>query len=96
MRFQYTKPDYVGDSGKSAGRNFIFQWAPDGRGRDYVETKDGVGNIWRQPLAGGPPKQLTHFASEEVMDFDWSPDGEQLLVSRGRSSRNVFLLSNFY
>uniref|UniRef100_UPI001C5C9D35 hypothetical protein n=1 Tax=Nevskia soli TaxID=418856 RepID=UPI001C5C9D35 len=57
--------------------------------------KDGIGNIWEQQLAGGPPKQLTHFASEEAIHFDWSPDGTQLLVARGHSRRNVFLLSNF-
>ena len=81
---------------RPAGRPFIFQWAPDARAIDYVQTKNGIGNIWEQPLAGGPPKQLTHFASEEIMGFDWSPDGAQVMVSRGNSSRNVFLLSNFH
>jgi hypothetical protein len=80
---------------RPAVRPFNFQWAPDGKAIDYVQTKDGIGNIGEQQLAGGPPKQRTHFASEEVMHFDWSPDGTQLLVARGPSRRRVFLLSNF-
>jgi len=73
----------------------VFQWSPDGRALDYVMTANGVGNIWRQPLAGGAPIQLTHFNSEQISSFDWSPDGKQLLLSRGYTYRNVFLISNF-
>jgi Tol biopolymer transport system component len=73
-----------------------FQWAPDGRAIDYALTKNGVGNIWRQALAGDAPKQLTHFESEEISDFDWSPDGKQLVISRGHTNRNVLLISNFH
>src|SRR5271169_2877722 len=38
-------------------------WSPDGRAIDYSLTRGGVSDIWRQPLSGGPPKQLTHFPS---------------------------------
>jgi len=75
---------------------FVFQWAPDGQSIDYVQTRDGVGNVWEQRLTGGAPKQLTHFTSDQITDFDWSPDGKQLLTSRGHTSSNVFLLSNFH
>jgi Tol biopolymer transport system component len=30
-------------------------WAPDESGLDYVVTSNGVSNIWRLPLGGGPP-----------------------------------------
>jgi Tol biopolymer transport system component len=81
---------------RPAEPSFIFQWAPDGKAIDYIQTKGGVTNIWQQPLTGSPPRQLTHFTSDEITDFDLSPDGKQLLLSRGHSSRNVFLLSNFH
>jgi Tol biopolymer transport system component len=81
---------------RPAELTFIFQWAPNGKAIDYIQTKGGVSNIWEQPLTGSPPRQLTHFTSDEITDFDWSPDGKQLLLSRGHSSRNVFLLSNFH
>ena len=84
---------YSFDRPPSAGQH---GWAPNGQGVDYVLTTNGVGNIWEQPLSGGPPKQITHFQSEEISTFDWSHDGKQLLVSRGHVNRNVLLISNFH
>lgn len=102
----FTKPNVLKvlalDTGKELysferprSRPFIFRWAPGGQAIDYVLTKDGVGNIWEQSVAGTAAKQLTHFSSEEISSFDWSSDGKQLLVSRGHANRNVILISNF-
>ena len=44
----------------------IVIWAPDGKSIDYLVTRGGVTNIWRQALSGGPAKQLTHFTSDLV------------------------------
>jgi Tol biopolymer transport system component len=71
------------------------RWAPRGEAIEYVLTKDGVSNIWQQRLAGGPPKQVTHFDSGEIFDFEWSPDGRQLALTRGSESSDVILISNF-
>jgi Tol biopolymer transport system component len=71
------------------------RWAPRGEAIEYVLTKDGVSNIWQQRLAGGPPKQVTHFDSGEIFDFEWSPDGRQLALTRGSESSDVILMSNF-
>jgi len=90
------------DSGKELYRFarppsvFAIRWAPDSQGVDITLTRGGVGNIWEQPLSGGPLKQITHFTSEEISDFEWSPDGKQLLLSRGHVNRNVLLISNFH
>jgi hypothetical protein len=54
-----------------------------------------VGNIWEQSLTGGPARQVTHFKSELIRDFDWSHDGKQLVVARGHLNSNVVLISNF-
>jgi serine/threonine protein kinase/Tol biopolymer transport system component len=72
-----------------------FRWAPEGKALDYSLTRGGVSNIWRQPLAGGPPKQITNFKSERIYSFDWSRDGKQLALARGHPSRDVILISNF-
>jgi serine/threonine protein kinase/Tol biopolymer transport system component len=40
------------------------EWTPEGRGLCYVITTNNVPNIWMQSLAGGQPKQITHFASD--------------------------------
>jgi len=73
----------------------LVRWSPDGTGLDYLETRDQATNVWEQPLAGGVPKQLTHFASERIFNFNWSPDGKRLLVTRGNFSSDVVLISNF-
>jgi Tol biopolymer transport system component len=74
----------------------VFGWSGDGRALHYVLTRGGVGNIWEQPLAGGPAKQITHFKGELIRDFDWSHDGKQLVVARGHLNSNVVLISNFH
>jgi len=71
------------------------QWAPDGRAIDYLLTRDGVTNIWRQPLTGGAPKQITNFPSGLMFNFDWSRDGKQLAMARGSVSSDIVLISNF-
>jgi serine/threonine protein kinase/Tol biopolymer transport system component len=70
------------------------RWAPSGEAIDYVLTRNGVSNIWRQNLAGGAPKQITTFDSEQIFDFDWSRDGRQLALTRGSESSDVILISN--
>ena len=71
------------------------RWAPAGEAIDYVLTRNGVSNIWRQNLAGGTPKQITNFESGQIFDFDWSRDGKQLALTRGSESSDVILMSNF-
>jgi serine/threonine protein kinase/Tol biopolymer transport system component len=74
---------------------FEVHWAPDGQALDYALTRGGASNIWRQPLAGGPPKQITNFKSDLIFFFDWSRDGKQLALERGTISSDVVLISNF-
>ena len=72
-----------------------FRWAPEGKAMDYSLTRGGVSNIWRQPLAGGPPKQITNFKSEQIFSFDWSRDGKQLALARGTRSHDAILIGDF-
>lgn len=69
-----------------------IRWTPDGRGLTYVDSPDGVGNVWLQPLAGGPPKRLTDFKSDRIFRFDWSRDGKHLVCSRGAETNDVVLI----
>jgi len=71
------------------------RWAPGGEAIDYVLTRNGVSNIWRQNLTGDVPKQITNFDFGEIFDFDWSRDGRQLALTRGTESSDVVLISNF-
>jgi Tol biopolymer transport system component len=69
------------------------KWAADGRSLLYVDTKDGLSNIWSQPLHGGPPKQLTNFRTDQIFAFDLSRDGKQLAIARGTSPSDVVLIT---
>jgi eukaryotic-like serine/threonine-protein kinase len=73
-----------------------LRWSPDGRSFQYGLTRDGAGNIWEQPIAGGPARQITHFPpGEDIGGFEWSKDGKQLAVVRGHINSNVIVISDF-
>ncbi|HEV2860549.1 MAG TPA: protein kinase [Pyrinomonadaceae bacterium] len=59
-----------------------LRWTPDGSGLAYVSRADGASNVWLQPLAGGPPRQLTYFKDAVMPSFAWSPDGKRLACVR--------------
>jgi eukaryotic-like serine/threonine-protein kinase len=71
------------------------RWTNDGRALTYVDARDGVSNIWIQPIDGSPPKQFTDFKLDSIFWFDWSRDGKQLALTRGNSTSDVVLMSNF-
>ena len=68
------------------------RWTRDGQALLYSSTQGGVSNVWERPIAGGSPKQLTHFTSETSSLFDLSKDGKQLAMQRDTSSSNVVLI----
>jgi eukaryotic-like serine/threonine-protein kinase len=70
-------------------------WAPSGDAIQYVVTKNGVSNIWEQKLTAAPPKRITNFQSGLIFDFSWSRDGKQLGLTRGNTSTDVIMISNF-
>ncbi len=72
-------------------RSPIF--TPDGFAVVYpIRGEKNDFNLWLQPLNGKPGRQITHFSSEEIYGFGWSPDGKKLLVGRGHIESDVVLL----
>jgi Tol biopolymer transport system component len=67
-------------------------WAPDESGLDYVVTRAGVSNIWRQPLTGGPPVQVTHFTAGKIFSFAWSRDGKWLSLGSGMNRSDAVVI----
>ena len=68
-------------------------YTPDGRGLVYpISGEKNEDNLWLQPLDGRPSRRITHFTSEQIYGFGWSPDGKKLLVSRGHIESDVVLL----
>lgn len=73
----------------------VVRWSADGQMITYIDTKNGVSNLWGQPLDGGPARQLTHFKSDLIFRFAWSPDGKTLACERGFYVNDVVLFSEF-
>jgi len=71
-----------------------LRWTPDGRAVTYLQTRQGVSNLWSQPLDGGKPVQLTDFKSDLIFSWDWSRDG-RLACARGSQTSDVVLISDF-
>ncbi|HLL77773.1 MAG TPA: protein kinase [Pyrinomonadaceae bacterium] len=72
-----------------------LEWSPDSRSLCYIDTRGGVSNVWAQPLAGGQPRRLTDFRSDELFAFAFSTDGRQLALARGHVTRDVVLIKDF-
>ena len=70
-----------------------LRWTADGQALVYCVTRAGVSNLWRQPIVGGPPFQLTDFKSETIQGFDWSRENK-LLLSRGFTAREIVLIQD--
>jgi eukaryotic-like serine/threonine-protein kinase len=58
------------------------RWTRDNKGLTYVNTSSGASNLWIQSLDGGEPKWLTDFKDADLISFDWSADGEQIICVR--------------
>ena len=71
------------------------RWTADGRALIVSVVRKGVGNLWEQPIDGSSPKQITNFTSELIYSFDLSRDGKQVVRSRGTTSSDVVLLTDF-
>jgi Tol biopolymer transport system component len=70
-------------------------WTPDSKAIQQSVTRKGTSNIWEQKLAGGPGKQITNFKSGRIFNFEWSPDGKYLALTRGSLNREVVMIRNF-
>jgi len=72
-----------------------LQWHTSSESFLYIDWKDGIANIWSQPIDGGEPHPLTFFDAGEIFAFDLSPDGTTLALSRGLPSSDAVLIRDF-
>jgi serine/threonine protein kinase/WD40 repeat protein len=68
------------------------KFTPDSKSIVYVVRDNGLENLWLEPVEGGTGRPLTHFTSERIYGFDWSPDGKKLAIYRGHDVSDVVLL----
>jgi eukaryotic-like serine/threonine-protein kinase len=68
----------------------IARWIPGERAVAFLDIRTGVPNLWRkQPIAGAPETQITHFTSGMIWDFRYSPDGKYIAMVRGSSASDA-------
>jgi Tol biopolymer transport system component len=67
------------------------EWSADGRSLLYTTAERS--NIWLQRVDGGSPVQVTRFAEGTVFGFARALDGGALVMSRGTSARDAFLIT---
>ncbi|UHH08780.1 winged helix-turn-helix domain-containing protein [Luteimonas fraxinea] len=66
--------DYPGAAGDL---DFAPQVSPDGRWIGFIRNPQ-MGDLWRVPIEGGTPEQITHLGAE-FRGWSWSPDGEGMV-----------------
>jgi Tol biopolymer transport system component/DNA-binding winged helix-turn-helix (wHTH) protein len=93
LPFEGGEPVKVFDKSPTIFVEAGLQWTPDGRALTFIDKRDGVSNIWLQPLDGSPAKQLTNFTSETIFRFAWSPDGKMFVAERGTEIGDIVLIS---
>jgi Tol biopolymer transport system component len=76
-----------------------LDWMPDSRSVVFAMYKNGVANLWLQPLSPSgnkpaPPRQWTHFSSNDVGAFAISPDGKQVVFSRDSSTSDIAIITH--
>jgi len=78
--------------GSSNNSNAGFQMVPNTNAISYLITENGSSNVWLQPLDGTPGRQITHFQSEQISNYAWSPDGKSIAFIRRHDTADVVLL----
>ena len=69
------------------------QWSKDGSELYYNYAE--VGDLWRQPLAGGSRVRVAHL-DEPPSYCDWSFDNKAIACNRNSTISDVVLISNFH
>lgn len=60
----------------------------DGKWLSFVSTRDGVPQLFVQPVAGTEARPVT-LSAGRILDHTWSPSGEQIAVALGRRDHAV-------
>jgi len=71
-----------------------FTWMPDGTALAYADRQNPAGNIWAQPIDGGPPRQVTFWQPAPIYSFAFSPDGKKLAAAIGSQTSDAISIGD--
>ena len=67
--------------------------SPDGKWLAYDSDRNGLADVWKAPIAGGAPQQITQGPNPKFVN-DWSPDGQEISYHSIRGGqRDLFVVS---
>jgi Tol biopolymer transport system component len=69
-----------------------IRFAGDSNWLAYPVRTRGVDNLWAQEVNGPGIRQVTHFSSGRIRDFEFSPRGDQLAFTRAHVASDVVLI----
>jgi len=80
-----------------------LRWTKDSRAIAFVRNRvpvDGLSgwagpSVYLQRLDGGPAEKIVDVGLDEIVSFDWTPDGKSVLVARIANQKGVVMLKNF-
>lgn len=65
-------------------------WSPDGKNIAFISDQTGETEIWMRPVGSDKAVQLTKDNDTYIRDFEWSPDGGQIVYT-DRKNRMILL-----
>lgn len=78
----------------AAAFDFV-SWTPDSKNLIYIlpEVIREGGSLWLQPLENGSSKLILNAKEDKILWADWSPDGQKLYLTKGKTISNIVLIN---
>jgi hypothetical protein len=73
----------------------MIRWSSDSKALLYIDKYNYSQNLWRQPLDGNPPIQITNFTDDQIFHYAEFYTGNELVLSRGGIRRDIVLIKNY-
>ena len=67
------------------------RFSPDGKHIAFTSDRSGSDNAWIMNLETEETTQITKRQNEWVQSVEWSPDGDYVVVSKGRRNHKLFM-----
>jgi Tol biopolymer transport system component len=67
------------------------KFSPDGKRLLFISDRSGSDNVWHCALDKSDSVQVTKGTTDNVQSAEWTPDGEYIVISKGRRNLKLFL-----